>query len=135
MVDLLSVPPRGRQHLVLRVDAGLRGGELRRPLGGVFAARTNEYGRKMNGELSGLRTPRVLPLAGGGVPTGAFVRRTSARATWWTCSRCPLGGANNRRAEGRRNPARRTAHPFGKALHCPPHRGAISARVTIKTQS
>ena len=66
MVDLLSVPPRGRKHLVLRVDAGLRGGELRRPLGGVFAARTNEYGRKMNGELSGLRTPRVLPLAGGG---------------------------------------------------------------------
>ena len=47
MVDLLSVPPRGRQHLVLRVDAGLRGGEPT-PLGDVFSARTNEYGRKMN---------------------------------------------------------------------------------------
>ena len=65
MADLLSFPPRGRQHLVLRVDAGLRGGELRRPLGGVFAARTNEYGRKMNGELSGLRTPPVPPTMGG----------------------------------------------------------------------
>ena len=77
MVDLLSVPPRGRQHLVLRVDAGLRSGEPT-PLGDVFAARTSEYGRKMNGELSGLRTPPVPPTMGG-APTSLVLTAATRR--------------------------------------------------------